>query len=619
VNIIDTPGHVDFTVEVERSLRVLDGAVAVFDAVAGVEPQTETVWRQANKYNVPRFCFVNKMDRVGADFTRCVEMIKTRLDATPAVVQLPIGSESSFQGVIDLINMKAILWPLDDDTEGAKYDVVDIPDEYADAAQAARGELLEVIAHVDDVLMEKYLGDEDISADEIRNAIRLGALSFEFVPVLCGSAFKNKGVQPMLDAVVDFLPSPLDIPPTQGTDPKTGEPMERKASEDEPFSALAFKIVADPYGKLTYFRIYSGKLEKGGEIYNSTKDRKERAGRLLRMHANQREDIDVAYAGDIVVGLGFKQTTTGDTLCDRSQPIVLEKLEFPEPVIHVAIEPKTKQDQDKLGKALGALSDEDPTFQVRTDDETGQTIIAGMGELHLEVLVDRMMREFNVDAHVGKPQVAYRETITQPVEKVELRYVRQTGGRGQYAHVVIGLEPTGPGGGYEFVDEIKGGVIPREYIPSVDAGIQEAMEGGVVAGYPLVDVRARLTYGSYHDVDSSEMAFKIAGSMALKDAAKKARPQLLEPVFAVEVVTPEDYMGDVIGDLSSRRGKVGGMEQRGNAQVISAHVPLAEMFGYATDLRSRTQGRATYTMQFDSYQPVPESIAQEIVARVRGE
>jgi elongation factor G len=619
VNILDTPGHVDFTVEVERSLRVLDGAVAVFDAVAGVEPQTETVWRQANKYNVPRFCFVNKMDRVGADFERCVRMIRERLDAVPAVVQLPVGSESDFRGVIDLINMKAVLWPLTDDSEGAKYEVTDIPAEFAGAAETARHELLEVIAHVDDILMEKYLNDEEIPADEIRAAIRTGTLAFEFVPVLCGSAFKNKGVQPMLDAVVDFLPSPIDIPPTQGTDPKNGEPMERKASDDEPFAALAFKIVADPYGKLTYFRIYSGKLDKGAEIYNSTKDRKERIGRILRMHANQREDIDVAYAGDIVAGLGFKQTTTGDTLCERSQAIVLEKLDFPEPVIHVAIEPKTKNDQDKLGKALSALSDEDPTFQVRTDEDTGQTIIAGMGELHLEVLVDRMMREFNVDAHVGKPQVAYRETITQAVEKVECRYVRQTGGRGQYAHVVIGLEPTGPGGGYEFVDEIKGGVIPREYIPSVDAGIQEAMEGGVLAGYPLVDVRARLTFGSYHDVDSSEMAFKIAGSMALKDAAKKARPQLLEPVFAVEVVTPEDYMGDVIGDLSSRRGKVGGMEQRGNAQVIAAHVPLAEMFGYATDLRSRTQGRATYTMQFDSYQPVPESIAQEIIARVRGE
>src|SRR5690349_23984038 len=618
VNILDTPGHVDFTVEVERSLRVLDGAVAVFDAVAGVEPQTETVWRQANKYNVPRFCFVNKMDRVGADFERCVRMTRDRLDAVPAVVQLPVGSESEFRGVIDLINMKAVLWPLTDDSEGAKYEVTDIPAEFADAAETARHELLEVIAHVDDVLMEKYLSDEEISADEIRSAIRTGTLAFEFVPVLCGSAFKNKGVQPMLDAVVEYLPSPLDVPPTPGTDLK-GEDVERKADENEPFSALAFKIVADPYGKLTYFRIYSGRLEKGSEIYNSTKDRKERIGRILRMHANQREDIDVAYAGDIVAGLGFKQTTTGDTLCDRSQPIVLEQMDFPEPVISVAIEPKTKNDQDKLGKALSALSDEDPTFQVRTDEETGQTIIAGMGELHLEVLVDRMMREFNVDAHVGKPQVAYRETITQPVEKVECRYVRQTGGRGQYAHVVIGLEPTGPGGGYEFVDEIKGGVIPREYIPAVNAGIQEAMEGGVLAGYPLVDVRAHLTFGSFHEVDSSEMAFKIAGSMALKEAAKKAKPQLLEPVMAVEVVTPEDYMGDVIGDLNSRRGQVEGMEQRGNAQAIRAKVPLAQMFGYVGDLRSRTQGRASYTMQFDSYQAVPESVATEIIARVRGE
>jgi elongation factor G len=618
VNIIDTPGHVDFTVEVERSLRVLDGAVAVFDAVAGVEPQTETVWRQANKYNVPRFCFVNKMDRVGADFRRCVEMIKDRLDATPAVVQLPLGVESTFQGVIDLVAMKAIVWPLDDDTEGAKFEVVDIPAEYEQAAEAGRLELIETIAHVDDHLMEKYLEGDELTVEEIKHAIRLGTLAFEFVPVLCGSAFKNKGVQPMLDAVVDYLPSPLDIPPTEGTD-LNGQPTERKANENEPFSALAFKIVADPYGKLTYFRIYSGKLEKGSEIYNSTKDRKERIGRILRMHANQREDIDVAYAGDIVAGLGFKQTTTGDTLCDRANPIVLERMEFPEPVISVAIEPKTKADQDKLGKALGALSDEDPTFRVHTDEETGQTIIRGMGELHLEVLVDRMMREFNVEAHVGKPQVAYRETITQPVEKVEQRYVRQTGGRGQYGHVVIALEPTGPGGGYEFVDEISGGVIPREYIPAVDAGIQEAMEGGVLAGYPLVDVRARLTFGSYHEVDSSEMAFKIAGSMALKEAARRAKPQLLEPVMAVEVVTPEEYMGDVIGDLNSRRGQVEGMEQRGNAQAIRAKVPLAQMFGYVGDLRSRTQGRATYTMQFDSYQPVPESIAQEIVARVRGE
>jgi elongation factor G len=619
INILDTPGHVDFTVEVERSLRVLDGAVAVFDAVAGVEPQTETVWRQANKYSVPRFCFVNKMDRIGADFERCVEMIRDRLDAVTAVVQLPIGVESDFRGVIDLVEMRAIVWPLSDDSEGASFEIVDIPAELRAAADTARHDLLETIAHVDDVLLEKYLADEEITTAEIQNAIRLGTLKFEFVPVLCGSAFKNKGVQPMLDAVVDYLPSPLDVPPTQGTDVKGEETVERKASEDEPFSALAFKIVADPYGKLTYIRIYSGTLEKGAEIYNSTKDRKERIGRILRMHADQREDIDIAYAGDIVAGLGFKQTTTGDTLCDRANPIVLERMVFPTPVISVAIEPKTKNDQDKLGKALNSLSDEDPTFVVHTDLDTGQTIIAGMGELHLEVLVDRMMREFNVDAHVGKPQVAYRETITKSVEKVEQRYVRQTGGRGQYGHVVIALEPTGAGGGYEFVDEIKGGVIPREYIPAVDAGIQEAMQGGVVAGYPLVDVRIRLTFGSYHDVDSSEMAFKIAGSMAFKEAARRAKPQLLEPVASVEVVTAEEYMGDVIGDLSSRRGKIGGMEQRGSSQVISATVPIAEMFGYATDLRSRTQGRATYTMQFDSYQPVPESIALEIIARVRGE
>jgi elongation factor G len=590
----------------------------VFDAVAGVEPQSETVWRQANKYNVPRICFVNKMDRVGADFERCVQMMRDRLDAVPVVIQLPIGAEGDFRGVIDLIEMKALVWPLDDDTEGAKFEVVDIPADMLEHAKEAHGRLLEIVSNVDDELLELYLEDHEIDPDHIRSAVRKGTIAFEFVPVLCGSAFKNKGVQPMLDAVVEYLPSPLDVPPTPGTDLK-GEDVERKADENEPFSALAFKIVADPYGKLTYFRIYSGKLEKGSEIYNSTKDRKERIGRILRMHSNQREDIEVAYAGDIVAGLGFKQTTTGDTLSVREAPIILEKMEFPEPVISVAIEPKTKNDQDKLGKALSSLSDEDPTFQVNSDEETGQTIIRGMGELHLEVLVDRMMREFNVEAHVGKPQVAYRETITKPVEKVEVRYVRQTGGRGQYAHVVIGLEPTGPGGGYEFVDEIKGGVVPREYIPAVDAGIIEAMEGGVLAGYPLVDMRAKLTYGSYHEVDSSEMAFKIAGSMALKEAAKKAGPQILEPVMEVEVVTPEDYMGDVIGDLNSRRGQVEGMEQRGNAQVIRARVPLAQMFGYVGDLRSRTQGRATYTMQFDSYQAVPDSIATEIIARVRGE
>ena len=618
INIIDTPGHVDFTIEVERSLRVLDGAVAVFDGVAGVEPQSETVWRQANRYDVPRICFINKLDRTGADFYMCVDMIKDRLAAVPAVLQLPIGSEGTFQGVVDLVLMKALVWPLDDDTEGAKFDVVDIPVDMVDQAKEYRTALLETVAHVDDDLMEKYLADEEIDVDQLKAAIRKGTLGFEFVPVITGSAFKNKGVQPMLDAVVDYLPSPLDLPPTPGLDLKDN-PIERAADPDGPFSALAFKIVADPYGKLTYFRIYSGKLEKGSELYNSTKDRKERIGRILRMHANQREDIDVAYAGDIVAGLGFKGTTTGDTLCQRDGAIILEKMDFPEPVISVAIEPKTKNDQDKLGKALSSLSDEDPTFKVHTDEETGQTIIAGMGELHLEVLVDRMMREFGVVANVGKPQVAYRETITKTVEKVEMRYVRQSGGKGQFGHVVITLEPTGPGGGYEFSDEISGGVIPREYIPAVDQGIREAMLGGVVAGYPLVDVKARLTYGSYHDVDSSEMAFKIAGSMALKEAARKAKPVLLEPVMAVEVVTPEDFLGDVIGDINSRRGHVEGMEQRGNAQTIRAKVPLANMFGYVGDLRSRTQGRANYSMQFDSYQQVPDSIAAEIVARVRGE
>ncbi|MCU1457783.1 MAG: translation elongation factor 2 [Actinomycetia bacterium] len=619
INIIDTPGHVDFTVEVERSLRVLDGAVAVFDAVAGVEPQTETVWRQANKYSVPRMCFVNKMDRIGADFYRCVDMMKDRLQATVAVIQLPIGSESDFRGVIDLVEMHAIVWPIDDASEGQNFEILPIPDDMLEEAQRYRAELLDVIAGADDTVMEKYLEGEELTVAEIKSTLRKGTIANEFVPVLCGSAFKNKGVQPMLDAVVEFLPSPLDIRPTEGTNIAGDVELTRKADESEPFSALAFKIVADPYGKLTYFRVYSGTLEKGAEVYNSTRDRRERIGRILRMHANQREDLDVAYAGDIVAGLGLKGTTTGDTLTIRQNPIVLERMEFPEPVIQVAIEPKTKADQDKLGRALASLSEEDPTFQVHTDDETGQTIIAGMGELHLEVLVDRMMREFNVGANVGKPQVAYRETITKTVEKVEERYIRQTGGRGQYGHVVIALEPTGPGGGYEFVDEIRGGVIPKEYIPSINAGIQEAMEGGVLAGYPLVDVRVRLTYGSYHDVDSSEMAFRIAGSMALKKAVRLASPALLEPVMRVEVVTPEDYMGDVIGDLNSRRGHVEGMEQQGNAQTIQALVPLATMFGYVNDLRSRTQGRATYSMQFDSYVQVPESIAQEIIARVRGE
>jgi elongation factor G len=619
INIIDTPGHVDFTVEVERSLRVLDGAVAVFDAVAGVEPQTETVWRQANKYRVPRICFINKMDRIGADFDRAVSMIRDRLDAVAAVVQVPIGAEGHFKGMVDLIGMKALVWD-ESSKNGEAWSVNDIPDEMQDECELARQTLLDVLSTFDDTIMEKYVGEEEITAADLRKALRDGTIANQIVPVLCGSAFKNKGVQPMLDAVIDFLPSPLDLPPVTGMDLKGIEELERRADDKEPFAALAFKIMSDPHvGKLTYFRVYSGTLEKGGAVVNSSKDRKERIGRLLQMHANHREDKDAVFAGDIVAAVGLKQTTTGDTLCDPNAPIVLESLEFPEPVIHVAVEPKTKDAQDKLSKALQSLSEEDPTFQVHSDEETGQTVIGGMGELHLEVLVDRMLREFKVDANVGKPQVAYRETITVPAEKVEMRYIRQTGGRGQYGHVVLNLEPTGPGGGYEFIDKITGGVIPKEYIPSVDAGIQDALTSGVVAGYPMVDVRAILVYGSYHDVDSSEMAFKIAGSMAVKEAAKRARPVLLEPVMAVEVVTPDEYMGDVIGDLNGRRGKMEGMEQRGNSQVIRAQVPLSEMFGYVTDLRSKTQGRATSTMQFHSYQQVPESISREIVARVRGE
>jgi elongation factor G len=544
-------------------------------------------------------------------------MIKDRLDANVAVVQLPIGAESEFQGVVDLLAMKALVW---DDGMGESFETVDIPASLADDAEHWRHQLIDVVSQYDENVLEKYVSEEEITAADLRAAIRAATVSGDVVPVLCGTAFKNKGVQPLLDAVVDYLPSPLDIPAVAGTDLKLEGELERHPDDSEPFAALAFKIMSDPYvGKLTYFRVYSGKLAAGSAVLNATKDKKERIGRLLQMHANHREDKDAVFAGDIVAAVGLKNTTTGDTLCDPAHPIVLERMEFPEPVISVAIEPKTKVDQDKLGKALGSLSEEDPTFQVRTDEETGQTIIGGMGELHLDVLVDRMVREFGVAANVGKPQVAYRETITVPVEKIEERYVRQTGGKGQYGHVVISLEPTGPGGGYEFVDKITGGVIPREYIPAVDAGIQQAMEGGVIAGYPLVDVRVILTFGSYHDVDSSEMAFKIAGSMAFKKAAKAAKPVLLEPIENVEVVTPEDYMGDVIGDLSSRRGRVEGMEQRGTSHVIKAQVPLGEMFGYATDLRSRTQGRATYTMQFDSYQQVPESIAEEIVKRVRGE
>ena len=588
----------------------------MFDSVAGVEPQTETVWRQANKYNVPRMCFVNKMDRTGANFFRTVEMIQNRLEATPAVVQLPIGSEGGFAGVVDLVKMKALIW--DGDDKGATYREEEIAAGQQAEADEWRHKLLDTVCGEDDEVLEKYLADEPLTEADLKKVIRIGTLAGHFVPVLTGSAFKNKGVQPMLDAVVDFLPSPLDIPPTHGTNLRGDEDVTREADDKAPFAALAFKIVADPFGKLTYFRVYSGTINKGDEVYNSIKEKRERLGRILLMHANQREDLDVAYTGDIVAGLGFKDTTTGDTLCDRSDPVILERMEFPEPVIHVAIEPKTKSDQDKLGKALKSLSDEDPTFRIRTDDETGQTVISGMGELHLEVLVDRMQREFAVEATVGKPQVAYRETITKQVDSVEYRHIKQTGGSGQFAVVKITLEPN-PGKGYEFDDKISGGRIPREYIQPVNQGIQAALDAGVLAGYPTVDVKASLMDGQYHDVDSSEMAFKIAGQMAFRKAAEMAKPVLMEPIMSVEVVTPEEYMGDVMGDLSSRRGRIGGMEARGNTQVVTAHVPLSEMFGYSTDLRSRTQGRATYTMQFDAYQQVPESIASDIIKRVRGE
>ncbi|MGA1351721.1 MAG: elongation factor G, partial [Ilumatobacteraceae bacterium] len=574
INIIDTPGHVDFTIEVERSLRVLDGAVAVFDSVAGVEPQTETVWRQANKYRVPRLCFINKMDRTGANFYRTVDMIKERLQSTPAVVMLPLGAEGGYAGIVDIVKMKAIQW--DGDDKDSKYFETDIPAEYAEKAKQYRAELLELAAGENEEIMEKYLNDGDLSEDDLKRAIRAGTLAFSFVPVLCGSAFKNKGVQQMLDAVVDYLPSPLDIPPAEGTNLKGDEKVTREASEKAPFAALAFKIVADPFGKLTYFRVYSGRIAKGEELYNSVKEKRERVGRLLLMHANQREDIDVALAGDIVAGLGFKDVTTGDTLCDRDNPVILERMEFPDPVIHVAIEPKTKNDQDKLGKALKSLSDEDPTFRVRTDHETGQTVISGMGELHLEILVDRMQREFNVDATVGKPQVAYRETVTRTVDTVEYRHIKQSGGSGQFAVVKITVEPN-PGKGYEFVDDITGGRIPREFIQPTNQGIQAALDNGVLAGYPTVDVKVSLVDGQYHDVDSNEMAFKIAGQMAFKKAAAMARPVLLEPIMAVEVVTPENHMGDVIGDLSSRRGRIEGMEANGNFQNVRAQVPLSEM------------------------------------------
>ena len=617
IQIIDTPGHVDFTVEVERSLRVLDGAVAVFDGVAGVEPQTETVWRQANKYNVPRMCFINKMDRMGADFYAALDSIKDRLDAKVAVVNLPIGAEAAYAGVIDLVTMKAWIWEGED--LGASWQVTDIPADMQEQADEYRQALIDVISESDEGLMEKFLMEEEITPDEVRAAIRNACIHHSVVPVLNGTAFKNKGVQPLLDAVCWYMPSPEDIPPVTCTTPK-GEEVQRAPSSKEPFSALAFKIATMPHiGKLTYMRVYSGMLNKGDQVLNMRTTDKERCGRLLEMHAIEMNDKDSIYAGDIVGVVGMKNTRTGDTLADTSAPVILESLTFPDPVIHVAVEPKTKADQDKMSKALYSLSEEDPTFQVRTDEETAQTVISGMGELHLEVLVDRMMREFKVDATVGKPQVAYRETVTTKVDKITYTHKKQTGGSGQYAEVTISMETTGPGGGYSFDDKISGGRIPKEYIPSVDAGIREAMSNGVLAGYPTVDIKVELLDGKYHDVDSSEMAFKIAGIQVFKEAARKASPVLLEPIMGVEVVTPEDYMGDVIGDLNSRRGKVGKMEQRGSNQVVTAEVPLSEMFGYATDLRSKTQGRANYTMQFASYQQTPRNVQEEIVARVTGQ
>jgi elongation factor G len=616
VNIIDTPGHVDFTIEVERSLRVLDGAVAVFCSVGGVEPQTETVWRQADKYGVPRLAFVNKMDRLGADYFRVAKMIEERLGARPVALQLPVGAEDRFNGIVDLVTMKAVVW--EDESLGAKFHEEPIPTELKEQAQQYREKLLEAAADCDEALMEKYLEGKDISEAELRKAIRNGTLSLKIVPLLCGSAFRNKGVQPMLDAVVDYLPSPSDIPPVRGVELGTEKPAERPAKDNAPFSALAFKIMTDPFvGTLTFFRVYSGSLNSGASIYNSTRSKRERIGRLLKMHANKREEIKEVYAGDIAAAVGLKTATTGDTLCDENKPIVLESIDFPDPVISIAIEPKSKADQERLGLSLQKLATEDPSFKVRTDEETGQTIISGMGELHLEIIVDRLLREFNVGANVGKPQVAYKETIRKKVDQ-QGRFVRQTGGRGQYGDVWITLEPQQPGVGFEFVDAIKGGAIPREYIPAVEKGIKEATENGPLAGYPVVDVKATLTDGSYHDVDSSEIAFKIAGSMAFKQAARKANPVLLEPIMSVEVVVPEEFMGEVIGDISSRRGKVLGMDTRPAAQAIDARVPLAEMFGYATDLRSMTQGRATYTMQFSHYEPVPAAVAEGIIAKFDG-
>jgi elongation factor G len=620
INLIDTPGHVDFTVEVERSLRVLDGAVAVFDGVAGVEPQSETVWRQADRYNVPRICFVNKMDRVGAEFHRCVEMITDRLGATPLVIQLPWGVESDFRGVIDLVRMRALLWQTEG--KGDKYDVVGIPDDYAEAAREWHDRLIETISENDEDMMELYLEGTAPTEEQLNAAIRRATITGSLTPVMCGSAFKNKGVQPMLDAIVDYLPSPLDIAGVVGLEVGSEDrEVVRQPDPAEPFAALAFKIMSDQHlGKLTYIRIYSGTLETGTAVLNSTKGRKERIGKIYQMHANKREERPSAIAGQIVAVMGLKDTTTGDTLSDPAKQVILESMTFPAPVINVAIEPRTKGDQDKLGIAIQRLAEEDPTFQVRTDDETGQTIISGMGELHLEVLVERMRREFKVEANIGRPQVAYRETIRRKVEKVDYTHKKQTGGAGQYARVLINLEPTGgDGGGYEFENKIHGGRIPREYIPSVDTGCQEAAEFGVLAGYPMVDVKVTLTDGAYHEVDSSELAFKIAGSMAFKKAAAQADPVLLEPVMAVDVTTPDDYMGEVIGDLNSRRGQIQAMEERSGARLVKAVVPLSEMFGYVGDLRSRTQGRADYSMQFDSYAEVPPSIAKEIIAKARGE
>jgi len=617
INIIDTPGHVDFTIEVERSLRVLDGAVAAFDSVQGVEPQSETVWRQADKYEVPRIAFMNKMDRVGADFYASVQSIIDRLGANPVPIQIPIGREAEYRGSVDLVSMKGFFY--DDETLGAKYEVGDIPANLVDRANEYREKMLEAVAEFDDQVMEKYLNGHALTEEEVRRAIRAATISMKVTPVLCGSAFKNKGVQQLLDAVVDYLPSPLDIPPVKGIDPNTGKEVLRKPSDSEPFAALAFKLMTDPFaGQVVFFRVYSGTLKTGSSVLNVTKGTKERVGRLLKMHANKREEIDVAYAGDIVAAVGLRGATTGDTLADEKQPVLLEVMKFPEPVIAMAIEPKTKQDQEKMGFALQKLAQEDPSFRVRTDEETSQTIIAGMGELHLEIIVDRMLREFKVEANVGKPEVAFRETIRRKAE-AESKYVKQTGGRGQYGHVVLSVEPSEPGKGFEFVNKVVGGVIPKEFIPAIEKGVRERLDSGVIAGYPLRDVRVTLTYGSYHDVDSNEMAFKIAGSMAFADACKKADPVLLEPIMKVEVLVPQEFMGDVIGNLNGRRGKVQGMKVRAGAQAIDASVPLSEMFGYATDLRSRTQGRATYSMEFDRYEPVPRQISEAIITKYRGE